>query len=462
MDQTARDTSTNAAEPSSSGHSSARSSAFAERRARACAAMGEGVLVLFSTPEFIRNNDVTHPYRQDSDFFYLTGLDEPESVMVLSAGEHPQLTLFVRPRNKEREIWDGPRTGVEGAVAAHGANNAYPIEELGKRLPELLKGHEKLYYRFGVYPECDQRLIGALVRSRALARRKGRSPTHLIDSAAIVHEQRRIKSGGEIASLRQAIEITRQAHLAAMLKARPGCFEYELEAELLAVFRRSGSERAAYSSIVGSGPNATILHHIRNDRQAQAGDLVLIDAGCEFDYYAADITRVFPVSGKFTAEQRQIYQIVLDAQQAAFDAIAPGASQDDAHAAALRHITEQLIEIGFIQGPLELALSEERYKPYFMHRTGHYLGMDVHDVGLDQTMGKPRPLEPGVVITIEPGIYIAVDNEQVPAAYRGIGVRIEDDILVTETGYENLSQSIPKGLDEIEALMAGAAQSSAR
>lgn len=426
---------------------------FAARREALRKRMGEGVLVLFAAPEFIRNNDVRHDYRQDSDFYYLTGLDEPESVLVMTAGEQPALTLFVRVRNKEHEIWDGPRTGVEGATATFGANVAYPIEELTKRLPELLKGHERLYYRFGVHAEHDTRLIAALVRCRSISRRTTRAPTHLVDTAAVLHEQRRIKAPDEIAKMKKAIEITREAHVAAMRRARDGAYEYELEAELSAVFRGRGGERAAYSSIVGSGPNATILHHIKNDRQMRDGDLVLIDAGCEYQYYAADITRVFPVSGTFTKEQRHIYEIVLGAQQAAFDVIRPGATQADAHAASLRFITQKLIDAGFIEGPVELALSEGRYKPYFMHSTGHYLGMDVHDVGHDRVHDKARPLDPGVVVTVEPGIYIAVDNEQVPEAYRGIGIRIEDDVLVTADGYENLSANIPKGVDEIEALM---------
>jgi Xaa-Pro aminopeptidase len=429
------------------------SAVFAERRETLRKAMGDGVLVLFAAPEFIRNNDVHHHYRQDSDFFYLCGLDEPECVLVLSAGERNGFTLFTRPRNKEREVWDGPRAGVDGAVARFGADAAYPIDELSKRLPELIHGHERLFYRFGTHAEHDPRLIAALVRSRQLARRTGCAPTQIIDTASVLHAQRRLKSPDEIAKMRTAIAITKDAHIAAMRSARPGCFEYELEAELIAIFRRRGGERPAYSSIVGSGPNATILHHVKNDRQMRAGELVLIDAGCEFEYYAADITRVFPVSGVFSPEQRHVYEMVLGAQQAAFDAIRPGVTQDDVHAASLRHITEQLIAAGFIQGPLELALSEGRYKPFFMHSTGHYLGMDVHDVSTDALDSKDRPLEPGVVITVEPGIYIAVDNEQVPEAYRGIGIRIEDDILVTADGYENLSAAIPKSIDEIESLM---------
>jgi Xaa-Pro aminopeptidase len=431
----------------------ALSSVFAERRAALCQRMEHGVLVLFAAPEFIRNNDVHHPYRQDSDFFYLSGLDEPESVLVLTVGEQRSLTLFVRTRNKDREIWDGPRAGVEGAATRFGADHAYPIEELAKRLPELLKGHERLYYRFGTHAEHDSCLIAALVRARAISRRSGGAPTQIIDTSAVLHEQRRRKGPDEIAKMRRAVEITREAHLAAMRRARPGCYEYELEAELNAVFRGRGGERAAYSSIVGSGPNATILHHVKNDRQMRDGELVLIDAGCEFEYYAADITRVFPVSGTFTPEQRHIYDIVLGAQQAAMDVIRPGVSQDDVHAASLRHITTKLIDAGFIDGPLELALSEGRFKPFFMHSTGHYLGMDVHDVGSEKMNDKARPLEAGVVITVEPGIYIAVDNEKVPEAYRGIGVRIEDDVLVTADGYENLSASIPKSAHEIEALM---------
>ncbi len=413
--------------------------------------MGQGALVLFSAPEFIRNGDVHHEYRQDSDFFYLTGLDEPQSALVIIAGANPKFVLFVRERDEAREIWDGPRTGTVGAREVFGADESHCIDELAKLLPRLISGHSRLYHRFAVVDAHDGVVMAALREARVRHRRE-LQPTEMIDAGAVLHPMRWRKSESELTSLRRAIEITGDAHLAAMRAAPRSSYEYELEAELRRVFRAAGSERSAYAPIVGSGPNATILHHIRNDRKIEDGDLVLIDAGCEYEYCAADITRTFPANGKFTDAQRRIYDLVLRAQHAAFDAIKPGATLDDVHAASLHTITEGLIELGFIEGPLELALSEARYAKYFMHRTGHYLGMDVHDVA--PVTGKPATFAPGVVITVEPGVYVPNNDDTVPAEYRGIGVRIEDDALVTDHGYENLSKAIPTDASEIETLMA--------
>ncbi len=428
---------------------------YERRRARARELMGEGVLVIAANPVFIRNNDVEHEYRQHSDFYYLTGLDEPESVLVMTASEHPKLHLFVRPRNKEREIWDGPRTGLEGAKAQYGADFAYDISELRKKLPELIRGSERLFFRLGESAEFDTQMIEALKRCRFLARRSGDYPKCVLDSAQVVHELRFIKSQDELGLMAKANQITLEAHHEAMRFAAPGRYEYEVEAILRRRFREAGAERVAYTPIVGSGLNSTILHYVKNNRQMQEGELLLIDAGCEYEYYAADVTRTFPVSGKFTEPQRQIYEVVLEAQYAAIDATKPGNSLDDMHGAALRVITEGLIRLGLIRGPVELALSEERYKPFFMHRTGHYLGMDVHDVGTYYEHNKPRAFEPGVVVTVEPGIYISGDNEDVPAEYRGIGIRIEDDVVVTEGGCNNLSEGIAKSVAEVEKVCAG-------
>lgn len=416
--------------------------------------MGEGVLVAFSAPEYIRNNDVEHEYRQSSDFYYLTGLDEPQSALVLSAGDEPSYTLFVRPRNKEREIWDGPRLGLDGAKEQLGADRAYDIAELSKRLPELLVGHDALFFQLGEFDSNDQVLIRALNAARRLGRRTRRVPTCLSVASKLVHELRRIKSAEELEWMRRASHITRDAHVEAMKVAAAGKYEYEIEATLRRVFRERGSARVAYTPIVASGSNATILHYIKNDRLMQEGELLLIDAGCEYAYYASDVTRTFPISGRFTEPQRRIYEIVLEAQRASIEAVRPGATFNDVHAASLRIITEGLIALGFIDGPLEIALSEEKYRPYFMHRTSHYLGMDVHDVGDYYADEKPRPLEPGVVLTVEPGIYVAEDNPDVPAEFRGIGVRIEDDILVTASGHENLTLDVPKDPQELEALIA--------
>ena len=429
---------------------------FKERRERALAAIHPGVLVVPSAPLAIRNNDVEHEYRQDSDFFYLTGFDEPESVLVLNSESEQPCTLFVRARDPEREVWDGVRAGVEGAVSQFGADVSFPIGDLAQKLPDVIQNTERLFYRLGKNRSFDDVLLAALDRVRARARLGVICPTAIIDSATVVHEARLKKSPLEIAAMQRAVDITRDAHIAAMAQTAPGMFEYEIEAILRGTFRRFGSERPAYSPIVGSGPNATVLHYHRNDRRMQAGDLLLIDAGCEFDYYAADVTRTFPVSGTFTPSQRSIYQLVLDAQLASIELTRAGRTFDDVHAASVAVIARGLVDLGIIEGPVETAISELRYKPYFMHKTSHYLGMDVHDVGAYFVSGKPRLLEPGMVITVEPGIYIA-NNAEVPAQYRGIGVRIEDDVLVTDGEARVLSEAIPKLVADIERVCARAA-----
>ena len=429
---------------------------FKERRERVLAAIHPGVLVIPSAPLAIRNNDVEHEYRQDSDLFYLTGFDEPESVLVLNSTSDQPFTLFVRARDPEREVWDGARAGVEGAVSDFGANVAFPIADLAAKLPDVIQNTERVFYRLGKNRSFDDALLAALDRVRGRARSGVTCPTAIVDSATVVHESRLKKSKLEIAAMQRAIDITRDAHVEAMARCAPGMYEYEVEAILRGIFRRFGSERPAYAPIVGSGPNATVLHYHKNDRRMEVGDLLLIDAGCEFDYYAADVTRTFPVSGTFTPAQRSIYQLVLDAQLASIELTRAGRTFDDVHAASVEVITRGLIELGIIQGPLETAISELRYKPYFMHKTSHYLGMDVHDVGAYFISGKPRLLEAGMVITVEPGIYIA-HNSAAPEQYRGIGVRIEDDVLVTEGKAVVLSDAIPKRVDEIERVCARAA-----
>ncbi len=429
---------------------------FKERRERVLAAIRPGVLVVPSAPLAIRNNDVEHEYRQDSDFFYLTGFDEPESVLVLNASSEQPYTLFVRPRDPEREVWDGARAGVEGAVSEFGADAAFPIADLALKLPDVIQNTERLFYRLGKNRAFDDTVLAALDRVRSRARLGVTCPGAIVDPASVVHESRLKKSELEISAMQRAVDITRDAHVEAMAKTSPGMFEYEVEAILRGIFRRFGSERPAYSPIVGSGPNATVLHYHKNDRRMQAGDLLLIDAGCEFDYYAADVTRTFPVSGTFTPAQRKIYQLVLDAQLASIELTRVGRTFDEVHAASVEVITRGLVELGIIEGPVDIAISELRYKPYFMHKTSHYLGMDVHDVGAYFISGKPRPLEAGMVITVEPGIYIA-HNAPVADEYRGIGVRIEDDVLVTADRPLVLSQAIPKRVDEIERVCSSAA-----
>ncbi len=423
---------------------------FAARRAKIRAALGDGVLVLPAAPVTLRNNDVEHDYRQDSDFFYLTGFDEPQSWVVLSGSQHEAFSLFVRPRDKERETWDGLRLGVEGAKAELGADAVFPIAELAEKLPTLLRGHRRLFYELSRGPAEDALVLDAVRRTRQKARRGGIWPTEIIEPGTILHEQRLRKAPEEIALMRRAAEISAEAHTQAMRRCQPGMAEYEIEAVLHEIFLSRGARRTAYSSIVASGENATILHYRQNTRRFQAGELLLIDAGCEFDYYASDITRTFPVSGTFSEPQRAVYEVVLNAQLAAIEAVRPGATLDDVHRAAVTVITQGLIDLGIITGPLETAIEEERFKPFYMHRTSHYLGMDVHDVGLYYDGEAPRPLEAGFVITVEPGLYFRSDADNVDAAFRGIGIRIEDDVLVTPEGVDVLSRDVPKTVDDVE------------
>ncbi len=427
---------------------------YRERRERLFRAMGRGVAVLPAAPVALRNGDVEHEYRQDSDLYYLTGFDEPESVAVLVAEPEPKFVLFCRPRDPDREVWDGPRAGVDGAVATFGADEAHPMAELGEKLPKLLENVARLYFRFGRDRPFDDVVFKALERLRALSRRGVYGPAEIVDLGTVLHEMRLRKSDDEVASMRRAGEITQSGHLQAMAMAKPGRYEYEVEGVLRHAFRAGGSDRSAYPPIVGSGPNATILHYRRNDRRMEEGDLLLIDAGAEWGYMAADVTRTFPVSGRFTDEQREIYQIVLDAQTASIEACKPGATLEDVHKESVRVVTEGLVRTGILSGEVSKHIEEGTYKPYYMHRTSHWLGMDVHDVGAYHVGGQPRPLEPGMALTVEPGLYIA-PTAGVDAKWRGIGVRIEDDVVVRETGCEVLTQGIPKTVADVEAAVRG-------
>ena len=426
-------------------------SIFAERRNKLMANLPGTVAVFASAPVVIRNNDVEHEYRQDSDFYYLTGFTEPDAVLVMATahGDH-RCVLFVRPRDPDREVWDGARAGVDGAVRDFGADAAFPIAELAQRLPDYLQNHERLLYRLGKDRVFDDKMLAALDATRARSRRAITWPVQMIDPVSIVHEMRLFKSQDEITTMQRAAAITRDAHLLAMKVAKPGRHEYEVEAALRQVFRQNGSERPAYAPIVGSGPNATVLHYRQNDRRIEAGDLLLVDAGCEFGYYASDVTRTFPVSGKFSRAQEAIYRVVLDAQLAAIDATRPGVAIEQIHEHALGVIVDGLLALGLLTGDRQKVLDEQLYRPFYMHRTSHWLGMDVHDVGAYFRDQKPRPLEAGMVITVEPGIYIASGNTAVPPEYRGIGVRIEDDVLLTQGGNLNLTADIPKSVSEIE------------
>jgi len=424
---------------------------FAERRVRFLDAIGPGVAVFPSAPVFIRNNDVEHAYRQDSDFHYLSGFDEPESVLVLT-NQHPEhrAILFVRPRNPEREIWDGPRAGVDGAVKDFGVDAAFEIGELAEKLPDYLQDVKRAHYQVGRGHPFDGRFFRALDAVRARRRKGVHAPSEIVDPGVALHELRLLKTSEEIEAMKRAAAVTRDAHVRAMAVAKPGMHEYEVEAEMARIFRAGGSERPAYDSIVGSGPNATILHYRANRRRMEEGELLLIDAGCELDYYASDVTRTFPIGGTFSGPQRTLYEICLASQIAAIEAVKPGATIDDVHDVAVRVITQGLIDEGLVEGPLDSALEDERYKPYYMHRTSHWLGLDVHDVGPYFVRGEPRPMQPGTVLTVEPGIYVGADADCDPK-WRGIGIRIEDDVLVTEGGHENLTADIPKTVAEVEA-----------
>ncbi len=434
------------------------SEVFRRRRAAMVEAMraqapGEAVLVLCSWPVQMRNGDVEQEYRQDSDFFYLTGFAEPESVLVLSTREQ-KMTMFVRPRDPDREIWDGPRAGVDGARADFGADEALPIAELDKELPRLLGNHQRLFYRMRRDERMDARLLDMIDRLRSRGRTPTFYPNAVVDPGSVLHEMRMVKDDSEVAAMRRAAAISADAHKRAMALAKPGLYEYEVEAALLESFRRGGAERQAYGAIVGSGPNATILHYRSNDRRLVAGELLLIDAGCEFGHYASDITRTFPVSGKFSDPQKALYEIVLEAQLASIAKTKPGATLDDIHRTSVDTITAGLVRLGLLSGDVAKLVETEAYKPFYMHRTSHWLGMDVHDAGAYFVDGKPRKLAAGNALTIEPGIYIA-QNANVPEAYRGIGIRIEDDILVTESGSQNLTEAVPKTVEEIERACRG-------
>lgn len=423
---------------------------FADRRRRVLDSI-RGAAIVAAAPVSLRNNDVEQEYRQDSDMQYLTGFEEPESVLVLSK-VHPdhRSILFVRPRDREREQWDGARAGVEGAKERFGVDAAFPIAELKKRLPEYLSDAEELVFELGKSRELDALVLAAITQVRARGRSVKAWPRTILHPDSVWHELRLVKDEAELGLMRRAAEISSDAHRAAMAAAAPGKFEYELDATLREVFRRNGAIREAYAPIVGSGSNATVLHYRENRRQMLDGELLLIDAGCEFEYYAADITRTFPVNGTFSEPQRAVYEAVLDSQLAAIEAVRPGSTIERVHQVALRTLVEGMVRIGLLVGAVDELIEKESYKRLYMHRTSHWLGMDVHDVGAYFVRGEARPFVPGTVLTIEPGIYVAPDDAESPLEFRGIGIRIEDDVLVTAAGYDVLTASAPKTVAELE------------
>lgn len=414
----------------------------------------ECIAIIPTAPVRNRNRDVEYPYRPDSDFYYVTGFHEPEAVAVLVPGRpQGEYVLFCREKHPEQEQWNGARAGLEGACDQFGADDAFPISDIDDILPGMMETRSEVYYSMGYYPEFDQHMLTWLNKIRTRSRAGVSAPAQFVALDHILHDMRLFKSKAEIKTMSNAMAISAKAHRRAMSVCRPGMTEYQVEAELLYEFTRAGGRNVAYPPIVASGANSCVLHYIENTKRLDDGDLLLIDAGVELDYYASDITRTFPVNGKFTRQQRAIYELVLESQNAAIAQVRPGNHWNDPHEAAVRVLTEGLIDLGLLKGRAGTLIKKEAYKKFYMHRTGHWLGMDVHDVGDYKIDGEWRVLEPGMVMTIEPGLYIKGGDRNVPKKWWNIGVRIEDDVLVTKDGFEVLTKAAPKTVDEIETLV---------
>lgn len=428
---------------------------FIARRQLLVTRMQAGIAIIPTAPERVRNRDAHYPYRFDSYFYYLTGFREPEAVLVIVAATDRTAVkhiLFCREKDQEREIWDGFRYGPEAARDAFGFDKAYPVSRLDEMLPKLLADQPAIYTALGQDHAWDRRIVNWLNQVREQARNGVTVPEKIHDCRVLLDEMRLIKGVEELQVMQRAADISTQAHRCAMLATRPGMREYEIEAELLYTFCRHGARAPAYTSIVAGGANACVLHYIENAAELKSGDLLLIDAGCEFDGYASDITRTFPVNGKFSAVQKDVYQLVLAAQAAAISQVKPGNSWNDPHQAALHVLAQGFIDLGLCLGSVDAILESEDYKRFYMHRTGHWLGMDVHDAGEYKQKGDWRLLQPGMVLTVEPGCYIRpADN--VPEHFWNIGIRIEDDVIVTQTSHELLTLAAPKTVAEIEELM---------
>jgi len=433
-----------------------KSAEFVRRRQQLMAMTGpDSMVLLTAAPVRIRNGDADYPYRQNSDFYYLTGLSEPEAVLVLIPGNpHGESLLFCRETDPKREIWDGPMAGLQGAVDQLGLDDAYPIGDIDDILPNLMEGRERIYYTIGSDPEFDQQVIAWVKQSAGGNSQGARSPEEFVAVDHILHDLRLFKSRDELRAMTRAAVIACRAHNRAMQLCRPGLKEYQIAAELHYVMQLEDAV-ASYQPIVGGGSNACILHYVLNRDRLEDGDLLLIDAGAEYDHYASDVSRTFPVNGQFSPPQRDLYQIVLQAQLDAIDQVRPGKAWSDPHRAAVTTITQGLLDLGILKGKADELVEVEACRPYYMHKTGHWLGMDVHDVGDYQVDGRARVLEAGMVTTVEPGIYIPADASEVPECYRGIGIRIEDDVVVTRDGHRVLSLDAPKAIDDIEQLMAG-------
>lgn len=418
--------------------------------------MGPGAVAIFAGANLARRaNDTEYRFRQESDFWYLTGFEHPDAVAVLRTDGGPAYTLFVQPREKEAEIWTGARPGVDGAKSNFGADAAFAIGELASELPKCLEGAKRVHLQVGRDAHVDSIVVAKLDEMRSRSRLGITPASEIVDPREIVHELRLFKSSEEVELMRQAAAITSDAHFEAARIARGGTHEYELEAILDYTYRRRGGWGPAYGTIVAGGVNATVLHYVANDKPLTDGDLVLIDSGCEFGGYASDVTRTYPVGGKFEQSRRAVYEVVLEAQLKGLDLCGPGRTLPEIHEITTRTLVEGMVSLGLLAGTVDDLIASEAYKPYYMHNTSHWLGLDVHDAGAYSLDKKPRKLETGMAFTVEPGIYIAPDAEDAPEHLRGIGVRIEDDVVITSAGHENLSAAIPKHIDEVEAMVAG-------
>lgn len=433
-------------------------SEYRQRREQLMGKLGQGTAVVRSAPTAVMHNDVEYTFRQDSDFFYLTGFDEPEAIAILAPHhEEHRFVLFVRPKDPVKETWSGYRVGVEAAKAEYGADEVYSIDDLDEKLPQYLEKADRIYYRLGRDRTFNDTILRHWQRLMAVYPKKGIGPTAIEDLGPTLHALRQVKSAAEIELMKKAAAISVEALNQAIAFTRPGRYEYEVQAELEYIFRKQGALGPAYPSIVAAGANACILHYIENDQQMHDGDLLLIDAGCSYGYYNADITRTFPVGQRFTDEQRSLYRIVLEAQTQAIAQAQPGQPYRQIHDTAVRVLVEGLLDLGLLWGDIEEIIKEEKYKPFYMHRTGHWLGLDVHDVGVYQHGDTPHLLEAGQVFTVEPGLYIsptiqvAEGQPEVDERWRGIGIRIEDDLLMTPDGHEVLTAGIPKTIDELES-----------
>lgn len=425
---------------------------FKERRSALAEQLKGGALVLPANPEVLRNNDVHYPYRQDSNLFYLTGFEEPESILVFRPGQTPETILFVRPKDVARETWDGFRYGPEATEREYKVDKAYLISDFNKMIVDLLRPCDRLFYRFDISPKFDTKMLDILHRVRN-SNRGGSGTMPVYDSWEPIGELRLFKSLYDVTCMRKACEISANAHIEAMKFVRPGVNERQVHGVLLGSFLMQGAEREGYGTIVGSGNNATTLHYVFNDQPCKEGDLLLIDAGAEINYYTGDITRTFPVSGKFTPAQRRVYERLLDLEKSLIKSVKPGITLKSLQNTTVEYLTDLMVELKLLEGSTKQLVDSLAYKKYYPHGVSHWLGMDVHDTGLMMMNGEPRPVEPGMAFTIEPGLYIPADDMSAPAELRGIGIRIEDNIVVTPSGCENLTEKAPKEVAELEAII---------